>query len=71
MKIGDLVQWNDRNDVNDTPYLGIVTDGPRDGCQGTEKVRSYEIAWFQADLQRAWHTSYNLELLSVLRGNEV
>jgi len=79
VKIGDLVQWNDRALVNDTPYMGIVVDGPREGCQGTEKAVSYEIAWFNADLQRAWHNDHNLKLLSDchralpadVRGNEL
>ena len=64
MEIGDLVTWvssqcEDLGPIN----TGIIIDGPRDGCAGTQKVNAYAVVWFQTQ-QTYWHIEPNLELLS-------
>lgn len=64
MKIGDLVTWvspqcEDLGPIN----TGLIIDGPRDGCSGTQKVNRYAVSWFQTQ-QIHWHIEPNLELLS-------
>jgi hypothetical protein len=73
VKVGDLVKWvmPGMDPVDRGQHTGIIVNGPRDGCQGDEKVSSYEVAWFTEetwlDGMQGWHTDYNLELLSESR----
>ena len=61
MKVGDLVTWAMTAEPEEN--MGIIVDGPRDGCAGEEKTISYQIAWFQAK-ETYWHNDYQLELYS-------
>ena len=79
MKIGDLVQWNFAGTQKEPgAHMGIIVDGPREGCNGDEPATSYAVAWFK-EQGTMWHNDYNLELLSDchralpadVRGNEL
>ena len=64
MKRGDLVQWNfDGTQKDPGAHVGIIVDGPRDGCSGDSPAISYAVAWFDAKTA-FWHNDSNLELLS-------
>ena len=61
MKIGDLVKMKIDHYIEGE--LGIIVDGPRDGCSGESPAISYAVAWFDAKTT-FWHLDFNLETLS-------
>jgi len=66
MKIGDLVRWDGRADLNAArPDTGIVVDGPSDSYSTSYGAwrTTYAVAWFDAK-ETFWHPDDNLEVLS-------
>jgi len=61
MKIGDLVKM--KIDHYTEGELGIIVDGPRDGCSGDSPAISYAVAWFDAKTT-FWHLDFNLEIIN-------
>ena len=61
MKIGDLVKM--KIDHHIEGELGIIVDGPRDGCSGESPAISYAVAWFDAKAT-FWHLDFNLEIIN-------
>jgi hypothetical protein len=67
VKVGDLVYWSLAGlpDMEET-HGGIIVDGPREGCRGTQKCSSYAVHWFGHE-ETMWHNDDRLELLSESR----
>jgi hypothetical protein len=61
MKIGDLVKMKIDHYIEGE--LGIIVEGPRDGCSGESPAIAYAVAWFDAKAT-FWHLDFNLETLS-------
>jgi len=65
MKIGDLVRWGD---TTCGEQWGIIIGGPREGCQGNNQTRRYEVVWYTTKTETTgwWNESY-LEVMNESR----